>query len=413
MDRRRGAEGAAPVSANGNGRADVVVLGAGPMGLAVAAHLRAAGVRHAIFGDTLGFWRERMPHDMLLRSRARASSISEPSRRLRIEDWAAAEGRPLSKPITIREFLDYGSWFQERAVPEVDPRLVTRVEPLDGRGFGVSLDDGTSLETPRVVVGAGLAPFARRPALFAGLSPERCSHASDHTSFERFDGSSVVVVGSGQSALETAALLHEAGARTEVIARSPAIVWLGDVRFETEPTLRERMLPPTDVGGRVTGWTAAIPDLYRMLPAGSRTAFARRCSPPAGAGWLRDRLAGVPLTLGSAIVSAAEVDDGVRLDLAGGESRVVDHVVLGTGFEVDVRKYPFLDAGVLSRLRLEAGHPVLARGLESSVPGLHFVGSPAARSFGPIMRFVVGSWYAAPAVVEKIRGRFTPYRRSF
>src|SRR5581483_9112429 len=160
-------------------------------------------------------------------------------------------------------------------------------------------------------------------------------------------------------------------------------------------------------------WTAAIPDLYRMLPVRSRTSFARRCSPPAGAGWLRDRLADVPLTLGRTITRASVDGDGVRLDLADGDARVVDHVVLGTGFEVDVRKYPFLGGDVLSRLRLEAGHPVLARGLESSVSGLHFVGSPAARSFGPIMRFVVGSWYAAPAVTERVRGRFTPYRRSF
>jgi hypothetical protein len=391
----------------------VVVLGAGPMGLGVAAHLRAAGISHRVFGRTLGFWHEHMPHDMLLRSRARASSIAEPSRRLRIENWASAVGRPLSLPVTIGEFLDYGAWFQERAVPEVDERFVRRVELLDGRGFGVTLDDGTSLEAARVVVGAGLEPFARRPAPFDALPEALCSHTVDHTSFERFAGRSVVVVGSGQSALETAALVAEAGARTEVIARSPRIVWLGDVRIQRPPTLRERMLPPTDVGGRVTGWTAAIPDVYRLLPVKYRTPFARRCSPPAGAGWLPDRLADVPLTLGRSIVSAAPDGEQVRLELDGGETRSVDHVVLGTGFEVDVRRYPFLEAGVVSRLRLELGHPVLGRGLESSVPGLHFVGSPAARSFGPIMRFVVGSWFAAPAVTDRIRGRFRPFRRSF
>jgi FAD-dependent urate hydroxylase len=391
----------------------VVVLGAGPMGLGVAAHLRAEHVPHTIFGRTLGFWREHMPHDMLLRSRARSSSIAEPSRRLRIEDWAAAVGRPLSLPIMIGEFIAYGDWFQERAVPEVDARFAQRVEALDGRGFGVTLDDGSTLEAHRVVVGAGLEPFARRPAPFDRLAASRCSHTADHTSFERFAGASVVVVGSGQSALETAALLAEAGARTEVIARSARIVWLGDVRIPRPPTLRERILPPTDVGGRVTGWTAAIPDVYRLIPGRYRTLFARRCSPPAGAGWLPERLADVPLTLGREIRDARLEGDGVRLELAGGETRTVDHVVLGTGFEVDVRRYPFLDAAILARLRLELGHPVLGRGLESSVAGLHFVGSPAARSFGPIMRFVVGSWFAAPAVADRIRGRLRPFRRSF
>jgi hypothetical protein len=391
----------------------VVVLGAGPMGLGVAAHLRAAGVPHRIFGRTLDFWREHMPHDMLLRSRSRASSIAEPSRRLRIEDWAAAVRRPLSLPVTIGEFISYGDWFQERAVPEVDTRFVQRVETLDGRGFGVTLGDGTTLEASRVVVGAGLAPFARRPAPFDALPSSHCSHTADHTSFERFEGASVVVVGSGQSALETAALLAEAGARTELIARSSGIVWLGDVRIQRPPTLGERMLPPTDVGGRLTGWTAAIPDVYRLIPGRYRAPFARRCSPPAGAGWLVERLADVPLTLGRTIRDARMEGREVRLELDRGETRTVDHVVLGTGFEVDVRRYPFLDPGILARLRLEAGHPALGRGLESSVAGLHFVGSPAARSFGPIMRFVVGSWFAAPAVTDRIRGRFRPLRRSF
>ena len=159
--------------------------------------------------------------------------------------------------------------------------------------------------------------------------------------------------------------------------------------------------------------TAAIPDVYRLIPGGYRTPFARRCSPPAGAGWLRERLAEVPLTLGRPVDRATLEGEQVRLELAGGDARTVDHVVLGTGFDVDVRRYPFLDAGIVSRLRLDLGHPVLGNGLELSVAGLHFVGSPAARSFGPIMRFVVGSWFAAPAVTDRVRGRFRPFRRSF
>ncbi len=386
------------------------MLGAGPMGLGVAAHLRAAGIPHSIFGRTLSFWREHMPHRMLLRSRARSSSIAHPSRTLRIEDWAAASGRTLGNPITIQEFLSYGSWFQEQMAPEVDSRLVERVDLLDGRGFGVTLDDGTSLEAERVVVAAGLQPFAQRRAPFTDLPQDCCSHTADLTDFERFAGRSVVVVGSGQSALETAALLHEAGAKTEVIGRSSAIVWLGDQRVELTPA---RLSPPTDVGGRVTGWMAAVPDLYRLVPSGYRTQFARRCSPPAGAGWLPERLVDVPLSLGRTIDDAHVEGDQIVLRLSDGSRRTVDHLVLGTGFDVDIRRYPFLTDAIVSRLRLEAGHPLLGRGLESSVKGLHFVGSPAARSFGPIMRFVVGSWYAAPTVAERVRGRYRPFRHSF
>jgi hypothetical protein len=114
------------------------------------------------------------------------------------------------------------------------------------------------------------------------------------------------------------------------------------------------------------------------------------------------------------MIETAALEDGkVRLALSDGGTRLVDHVVLGTGYEVDVRRYPFLEDALVSRLRVDVGHPVLRRGLESTVSGLHFVGAPAARSFGPIMRFVVGSWYAGPAVAERIRGRYRPFRRSF
>jgi hypothetical protein len=43
--------------------------------------------------------------------------------------------------------------------------------------------------------------------------------------------------------------------------------------------------------------------------------------------------------------------------------------------------------------------------MESSVPGLHFLGAPAAWSFGPIMRFVSGGWYTGQALARTIAGR--------
>jgi hypothetical protein len=54
------------------------------------------------------------------------------------------------------------------------------------------------------------------------------------------------------------------------------------------------------------------------------------------------------------------------------------------------------------------GYPVLGPGLESSLPGLYFVGAPASVSFGPTMRFVTGSLYAAPAAARQILARRHP-----
>ena len=54
---------------------------------------------------------------------------------------------------------------------------------------------------------------------------------------------------------------------------------------------------------------------------------------------------------------------------------------------------------------MRGGYPILNSGLESSLPGLHFVGAPASESFGPIMRFVVGTWYAGPVIARAATGR--------
>jgi hypothetical protein len=107
-----------------------------------------------------------------------------------------------------------------------------------------------------------------------------------------------------------------------------------------------------------------------------------------------------------AIAIAAQPSNGnVSVSLADGSERTYDHVLLGTGYEIDVSRYPFLAPELADQIELEGGYPRLRAGLESSVPGLHFLGAPAAHTFGPIMRFVVGTWYAAPAVTRRVVGR--------
>jgi hypothetical protein len=120
---------------------------------------------------------------------------------------------------------------------------------------------------------------------------------------------------------------------------------------------------------------------------------------------------GIAITLGRSVILAEEVGDKVRLRLSDGSERLVDHVLLGTGYKIDVAEYPFLDRSVVAALRVSEGSPVLSRGLESSVPGLHFIGAPAAESFGPVMRFVVGTAYTAPALAQRVTGKSRPLFR--
>src|SRR5439155_19355157 len=173
----------------------------------------------------------------------------------------------------------------------------------------------------------------------------------------------------------------------EVLARAPSIHWLPDDSNDTSSQGRRHVrfpLPPTGVGGRVTGWIAAAPDVFRPMPTPLQPTISYRCIRPAGSGWLRSRLEGVPISFERFATVAVSSTGGIRIGLDDGSERTVDHVLLGTGYTIDVSRYSFLSRALLEQLDLEAGYPILGAGLESSVPGLHFLGAPAALSFGPV-----------------------------
>jgi hypothetical protein len=94
----------------------------------------------------------------------------------------------------------------------------------------------------------------------------------------------------------------------------------------------------------------------------------------------------------------------VHVSFADGDAQTVDHLLFGTGYQVDITRYPFLTPRLTGQIRRAGGYPLLGRGMESSVPGLHFLGAPAAWSFGPIVRFVSGGWYTSRALVRAIAG---------
>jgi hypothetical protein len=145
-----------------------------------------------------------------------------------------------------------------------------------------------------------------------------------------------------------------------------------------------------------------MPQVFRRFPRGFQDRTAYRAIRPAGAAWLRSRVANVPITLGRKVVSAAVAGSQLRLRLDDGMERLVDHALLATGFRVDVSKYPFLSQSLSKRLETVNGFPALKRGLESSIPGLHFLGKPAAWSFGPLLGFVSGAEFASNELIRSI-----------
>jgi len=381
----------------------VTVLGAGPYGLAVAVHLRAAGAEVCVLGDPMSFWAGSMPAGMLLRSPRVASSISDPRDELDLDGYGMATGNTVGAPVPLASFVEYGRWFQRTVVPEVDARQVETVRRHPG-GFELELADGSRLHTERLVVAAGIAAFAHLPRVLRDLPTDRASHSSWHTDLGAFAGQRVLVIGGGQSALESAALLHEGGAAVELVSRAPAVRWLGQRPWlrSLGPVSRLLYAPP-EVGPPLLSQLVRYPGWVGRLPARRRHALDRRSIRPAGAGWLKPRVDGlVPLRGGRVMTDAKAGADGVTVTFDDGSQQTVDHVLAATGYRVDLARYPFLSCELLGEIRQAAGYPLLNRGFESSVPGLHFVGATAAWSFGPLMRFVAGTGFAASAVTRHL-----------
>ncbi len=347
-----------------------------------------------------------MPTGMFLRSNWTATQIADPHRALTLEAYEAASGCRLSQPVPLDHFVHYGRWYQRKAVPDLDQRMIARVERVPG-GFQVSLADGEVLISRRVIVAAGIGSFAWRPPEFETLPSSLASHTSEHRDLGKFVGQNVLVVGGGQSALESAALLREGGARAEVIARARKIHWLqGSLSRTLHHGLgtftRSILYAPTDVGPAGISQLMARPDMLRRLPRGIQDRLRKRSVRPAGARWLVNRLQHVPIQLGCRVVEVSPVGSRVRVRLSDGSERSADHVLLGTGYRVDVSKYGFLSPELVQSMRRFQGYPCLTEGLETSVPGLHILGSPAAWSFGPLMQFVSGARYAAQALTRHV-----------
>src|SRR5215472_16250471 len=385
---------------------DVAVVGAGPYGLSAAAHLRAAnGLDMRVFGQPMSFWERHMPKWMLLRSPLAGSHLSDPHGALRLEAYHAASGNEITAPLPLCRFIDYGRWFQTQAVPDTDARKIERIEKY-GNGFRITVEDGEIWKARRVMIAAGIEPFASKPEEFKSVPRELASHSCDHRDLGRFAEKKVVVIGAGQSALESAALLHEAGADVEVLVRAPFVRWLWRHKwFHTFKPVARMLYAPADVGQAGLSQLVARPNLFRRLPRSLQDKWAKRAIRPAGAGWLHDRCEPVRITTSRFVTSAVQNGGRLALTLNDGTARHVDHALMATGYRVNISKYPFLPSSLLKGVAVVNGHPVLDSRYESSMDGLHFLGAPAAWSFGPLMRFVAGADFASRTLTRGVLGR--------
>ena len=384
---------------------EALIVGAGPYGLSISTHLRGREIDHVIVGRPMDTWRSHMPAGMYLKSEPYGSDMSAPQAGYDLAGYCQSErvqGVRRGTPVPIGQFLDYADWYVRQLVPGISDVTVTEIKAVSG-GFLVSFADTESVVARSVAVATGPMAHAFVPAELSGLPSDLVSHTADHTQFDRFRGRRVAVVGAGSSALEMAALVHEAGAEVTLVFRSPnSPLWGSRVRPAT-PVTHNKLCE----GWKCPFWNT--PAAFRLLPKDMRVLKARTVLGPLGAWWLKDRVEGVVEMLGATRVVDAKPDgSGLRLSLdgpGGKSSREFDHVIAGTGYRIDLARVACLSEDLRAGVATRGGYPALTRNGESTVPGLYFAGALAAFGLGPSMRFIAGTHNLADRLAVSVARR--------
>jgi cation diffusion facilitator CzcD-associated flavoprotein CzcO len=383
---------------------EVAIIGAGPYGLSLAAQLAGRGVNYRIFGKPLDTWAAHMPKNMTLKSEGFASNLSAPTSDFTMKAWCGRKGLPYSDqglPISLNNFLAYATAFRERFVPGLENFQVTALErAVDG--FTLTLDSGERVKARNVVLAVGVTWFAYTPPVLAALPAGMVSHSYDHRDVSRFKGREVAIIGAGSSAIDLAHLLQDSGAAPHIVGRAEVIQYNSAPDPNQERLLYRLQNPPSTIG---RGWgsyfCAQAPHLFYRLPKPLKERAIKSHMHPAAGWFMREQVEGrIPMTLGRKVAMANARDKRVQLTLTGrhGEEEAlrVDHVISATGYRADLRRLPFLSAGLRGRIELAGQSPFVSDNFETTVPGLYAVGLSAMETFGPLLRFMVGAEFAAP-----------------
>jgi NADPH-dependent 2,4-dienoyl-CoA reductase/sulfur reductase-like enzyme len=348
-------------------------------------------------------WRTRMPPDMLLRSDWNETSFSAPGGAGTIEHWAKATDEPREEPIPLQKFLRYATWFERTFAGDVDPSPVASVERAP-HGFRLTSESGDEVDAGAVVVAVGAVPFAYAPSPLNEAIGDRVRYATDHHDYGSYRSRRVLVVGGGQGGLESAALAARAGADVELVVRS-RLHWFAD-REPHKPRgrLRQRLYrlayPVVGYGPPPLNRLVLHPDLLASLPEAFRRRLTARVLRAGGSPWLRPSLEQVRVTEGTTVEDVARRNGAIRVTLTDGSEREADVTIVAAGFRFDLSRLSFLSPHIRAGIRLDEGWPVLDRWFRSTERNIVLAGFAAAHRFGPIVRFIPGTRFAAPRVRE-------------
>jgi hypothetical protein len=390
---------------------DVAILGAGPYGLSIAAHLNRLRLDYRIFGRPMRSWQTSMPKGMLLKSDGFASSLYDPDDAFPLRKYCAETGESYADvgiPVPLDTFTSYGIEFQRRLVPRLEQTEVTSIRKAP-EGFEVTLETGEKLLTRRVVVAAGITHFGWLPPELADLPRELVTHSSAYGDLSPLKGRRVAVIGAGASAVDIAAILRDIGAEPQIVTRARSIAFHAPPK---EPrSLLERVTKPRS--GLGLGWRSRLctdaPLVFHAMPEDFRFRVVRRHLGPAPGWFVREKVDGhIPTHFGVELKGAQIRNNKVHLSLEGANGSTTleaDHVIGGTGYRVALRRLKFLDNGLREQIRAAEDTPVLNTVFESSVPGLYFVGVASAGSFGPLARFAYGAMYTSRRISKHLAAR--------
>ena len=361
---------------------DLLIIGAGPFGLSLAAYAKSLGVDFLVAGRAMEFWKKNMPEGMFLRS---ASDWSlDPTDRFSIMNYLEALGKTPKdvEPLSLEFYLQYAQWFQDGAGIETISEYVTRLDQKEN-GFLATFEDGKVVEAKNVAVAIGMGYFKNQPSALTDILPAgRYKHTCDAVQLSEYKEKRVLILGGRQSAFEWAALLNDEGAGDVHIAHRHESPKFAEADWSWVPPLVDGMV--------------SDPAWFRGLPQDEKDAIVKRMW---GEGrlkvepWLEKRVMkpNASIHQKAGLVSCnVRTDGALDVKLDNGDAFVVDDVILATGYKVELERLPFLKNGnVFDKIEVKNGFPVLDPHFQTTAKGLYFTSMPAGQDFGPFFGFTV------------------------
>jgi len=374
---------------------DVLILGAGPFGLALAAQAAHDGIRHLIVGKPMEFWRANMPKGMYLRSAC--DWHLDPQNVHTVEAYVKSLGKTADdvEPLSLDFYLSYCDWFQQQK--KIEPRSLF-IEQLERKEqFVATCFDGETIRANRVVLAPGFKHFAHIPTELKKKLPQgQFQHTAEFVDFSDAKDQRYLIIGGRQSAFEWAALLLEAGAAVVHISHRHASPAFAVAHWDW-------VIPVVDNIANDPQWFRRLSQDEKDEVNHRLWAEGRLKIEP----WLEPRLQDDRLHIWphtELVNCEQQASNELYASLSNGESVCVDNIVLATGYKVNITQLPYLAAGeVLEELETRNGFPVLDDHFETSVPGLFITSMPATQDFGPFFGFTVSVRTSAKLICERLR----------